>query len=244
MNPDLHHLNAALSSAAALTWVCTGDSITQGLVHTHGERTYVDHLHELIRGDMSRIHDTVINTAMSGWRIVLLLEDFERRVTRWNPDVVMLMVGTNDCSDAGPFPTISAEEFGASIVEFVRRVRDVGAIPVLQTPPTIDVQHAPERARISAFAEAVRTVATRENIILIDQFARFAELGGDDLTGGLLSDAFHPGVAGHAVLAREIARELGLRPVAERDRVLPDLDQRARSGQVMAADAVNERLSP
>lgn len=210
MNPERLRLQTALSSDTTLTWICTGDSITQGLMHTHGERNYVDHLHELIRGDMARVHDTVINTAVSGWRIALLLEDFHRRVARWSPDVVMLMVGTNDCSNAGSFPVITAEDFGASIGEFVRRVREIGAIPVLQSPPGIDVRHAPERARIAEFAQAVRSIATRDDVILIDQFARTMELGGNDIEGGLLSDAFHPDAAGHAVLAREIASELGL----------------------------------
>ncbi|SJN21684.1 lipase/acylhydrolase family protein [Microbacterium esteraromaticum] len=223
MNDDLQHLRTALAADDPLVWVMTGDSITHGLTHTGGERNYVDHLHELIRGDMARVRDTVINTAISGWRIVLLLEDFEQRVARWQPDVVTLMVGTNDCSDEGVFPVITAAEFGESVTEFVRRVRAIGAIPVLQTQPGIDVKDAPERARIAEFAQTVREVAARDEVILVDQFARFAELGGGDIAGGLLNDPFHPNAAGQAVLALEFARTLGLAPTPERDRVLPDL---------------------
>lgn len=230
MTTELQRVKSALESETSLTWVLTGDSITHGLVHTLGERNYVDYVHELIRGDMARVHDTVINTAISGWRIVLLLEDFERRVTTWHPDVVTLMIGTNDCSDQGVFPIITPAQFGASVSEFVARVRKIGAIPVLQTPPTIDVPNAPERARIAEFAQAIRDVATRDDVILVDQFARFTELGGDGIAAGLLNDPFHPGAAGHAVLALELARVLGLRPGPERDRVLPDLDVRAGRG--------------
>ena len=227
MTADLTRLRALISDEATpLNWVCTGDSITHGLFHTLGARNYVDHLHELIRGDLARVQDVVINTAISGWRIVLLLEDFERRVAMWKPDVVTLMVGTNDCSDAGVFPVIEPAEFAASITEFVHRVRALGAIPVLFTQPAVDPLRAPERARIGAFAQAVRDVAAAEQTILVDQFARFAAMGANH-TGGipwaLMNDPFHPNGAGHALLALEAAEALGLEPGPERDRVLPQL---------------------
>ncbi|UNK70695.1 SGNH/GDSL hydrolase family protein [Microbacterium sp. H1-D42] len=224
---DLKRLRALLASDKPLNWVLTGDSITHGLLHTLGERNYVDHLHELVRGDMGRVQDVMINTAISGWRVKLLLKDFDRRVAAWKPDVVTLMIGTNDCSDAGKFPVISPAEFAASVTEFVRRVRALGAIPVLQTQPTIDVAHAPERARIAQFAQAIRDVAAAEDVILVDQFAKFTELGHGGVAMNLLHDPFHPGAAGHAVLALEIARVLGLQPPPASDRVLPDLAIRA-----------------
>ncbi|MEJ1089094.1 SGNH/GDSL hydrolase family protein [Microbacterium sp. Mu-80] len=226
MNADLQRLRAALESERPLTWVLTGDSITHGLLHTQGARNYVDHLHELIRGDMGRVQDVLINTGISGWRVVLLLEDFDRRVAMWRPDVVTLMIGTNDCSDAGVFPVVSPAQFAASVTEFVRRVRATWAIPVLQTQPAIDVANAPERARIADFAQAIRDVAAAEDAILVDQFAKFAELGAGDVPHSLLDDPFHPGDAGHAALTLEIARVLGLRAPAASDRVLPDLTQR------------------
>lgn len=231
MTADLNRLHALLAEGTPLNWVCTGDSITHGLVHTLGDRNYVEHLHELIRGDLSRVQDAVINTAISGWRMVLLLEDFDRRVATWRPDVVTLMIGTNDCSTGGVFPVIEPAEFAASVTEFVTRVRALGAIPVLQTQPSVDTLNAPERARIAAFAEAVREVATAQDVILVDQFARFAELGSGrphDIPWGLLGDPFHPNAAGHAALAVELAETLGLVPSPETDRVLPHLRTRVR----------------
>lgn len=227
MITDHRRLHTALESGEPLTWVLTGDSITHGLLHTQGERNYVDHLHELIRGDMGRVQDVVINTGISGWRTTQLLADFDRRVAAWKPDVVGLMIGTNDCSTAGVHPVISAQEFGVSITDFVQRVHALGAVPVLQTQPAIDVTRAPERARIAEFAQAIRDVSEAQGTILVDQFARFTELGGGDLPHALLNDPFHPGAAGHAVLALEIARVLGLQARSGADRVLPGLISRA-----------------
>ncbi len=223
MPEDLTSLQHALGSSDPLNWVFTGDSITHGLVHTQGARNYVDHLHELIRGDLGRARDAVINTANSGWRIVQLLEDFSRRVATWRPDIVSLMIGTNDCSTGGVFPIIEPAEFAASVTEFVGRVRELGAVPVLQTQPAVDVANAPERARIADFAQAVRDVAATEDIVLIDQFARFEQLGGGGVPWGMLNDPFHPNAAGHAVMALEIADVLGIRAAAG-SRVVADLE--------------------
>ncbi|MFK3677106.1 SGNH/GDSL hydrolase family protein [Microbacterium sp. NPDC090218] len=215
MTDDRAALQGLLASGAPLTWVFAGDSITHGLIHTRGARNYVDHMHELIRGDAGRVQDAVINTAITGWRADLILDDFERRVAHWRPDVVSVMVGTNDCTTEWLDSVIEVPEFAGSIAEFVRRVRMLDAIPVLQTPPTVDLLHAPGRARIGEFAQAIREVAAREEAILVDQHAAFAAFaegtgpGNEDMPWGLLDDAFHPSAAGHALLALGWAEALG-----------------------------------
>ncbi|UJP09427.1 SGNH/GDSL hydrolase family protein [Microbacterium sp. KUDC0406] len=207
-------LQAALTAEEPLTWVITGDSITHGLVHTHGGRSYPEHLHELVRGELARTRDILINSAISGNKIVQILADFDRRVASWNPDVVTLMIGTNDCSTA--VATLPPEKFAASIAEFVTRVRALSAVPVLLTPPSVDVAAAPERARIGEFAQAIRDVAAHDDVLLVDQHARFGEIGHGGVPWGLMNDPFHPNAAGHAALALELAKVLGIRPEPSR----------------------------
>lgn len=232
MTDDQAALRGLLASGAPLTWVFTGDSITHGLIHTRGARNYVEHLHELIRGDLGRVQDVVLNTAITGWRADLILGDFDRRVAHWRPDVVTLMIGTNDCTTEWLDPIVEVPAFAASIAEFVARVRATGALPVLQTPPTVDLLHAPDRARIGAFAQAIREVGAREGVIVVDQHARFSEFsvgtgpGNEGMPWGLFDDAFHPGAAGHALIATELARALGLAAQATSSRVLADLTAR------------------
>lgn len=214
MTGDRDRMRGLIASDQPLTWVLTGDSITHGLIHTRGARNYVEHLHELIRGDLGRVQDVVINTAITGWRADLILDDFGRRVADWRPDIVTLMIGTNDCTTQWLDPVIDADAFESSIAEFVRRVRELGAIPVLQTPPAVDLLHAPDRHRIGEFAQRIRDVAVRDAVILVDQHARFAEFsagtgpGNEGTPWGLLDDAFHPNAAGHALLAKELADSL------------------------------------
>jgi lysophospholipase L1-like esterase len=226
MTSDATALRTLLDSGTPLNWVLTGDSITQGMVHTQGARNYVEHMHALIRGDLDRVQDAVINTAIGGWRLNQLLDDFDRRVATWRPHVVTLMIGTNDCVSAPGEPLIEPAWFASSLTDFVTRVRELGAIPVLQTPPTIDPLYAPERTRIVDFAQAIRDVAAAQATLLVDQYARFAELGAGrpgGVASGLLNDPFHPGAAGHSLIALALADALELAPGADRDRVLPVL---------------------
>lgn len=229
---DLRRLAALLAGTDPLNWVITGDSITHGLVHTQGGRSYAEHLHELIRGELGRTRDAVINTAISGHRMPDILGDFDRRVESWRPDVVTLMIGTNDMSTLPDSPFVAPAEFAASLRDFVARVRALGAIPVLQTPPSIDTPNAPGRERIAEFADAVREVAASDDVILVDQNARFTDLGDGGVPWGLMNDPFHPNAAGHAALALELATTLRIQPQADPGRTLPLLEARVRAARL------------
>ncbi|GAA1232632.1 lysophospholipase L1-like esterase [Microbacterium phyllosphaerae] len=229
---DLRRLHDALAGPDPLNWVITGDSITHGLVHTQGGRSYAEHLHELIRGELGRTRDAVINTAISGHRITDILGDWDRRVASWTPDVVTLMIGTNDMATGPGQVTAEPAEFAASLREFVTRARSAGTIVVLQTPPSIDIPNAPGRERIIAFADAVREVAASEDVILVDQHARFTELGNGGVPWGMMNDPFHPNAAGHAALALELANALDICPQPGNDRVLPLLEARVAAARL------------
>lgn len=228
---DLARLADLLVGPEPLNWVITGDSITHGLVHTQGARSYAEHLHELIRGELGRTRDIVVNSAISGHRLPDILGDFERRVSSWRPDVVTLMIGTNDMSTLPGSPHVEPAAFMPSLREFVARVRELGAIPVLQTPPSIDTANAPGRERIAEFSDAVRAAAAADDVILVDQNARFTEIGGGGVPWGLMNHPFHPNAAGHAALALGLAATLGIRPAASR--ALPLLEAQVAAARLV-----------
>lgn len=229
---DLRRLTDLLAGSEPLNWVITGDSITHGLVHTQGARTYAEHLHELVRGELGRTRDAVINTAISGHRLTDILGDWDRRVATWRPDILTLMIGTNDMATGADLVTVAPTEFAASLREFVTRARAAGTIVVLQTPPSIDVPNAPGRERIVEFADAVREVAASDDVILVDQHARFTALGNGGVPWGLMNDPFHPNAAGHAALALELARALDICPQPETDRTLPLLEAQVAAARL------------
>lgn len=203
-------LQQVLKGQDPITWVVTGDSITQGLRHTNGARSYPEHLHEIIRGDLGRRQDTIVNTAISGDRLSDILDDFPHRVARWSPRVVTIMIGTNDCALIEGEPRVEAGAFAESLKTFLFRVQALGAIPVVQTPPPVDAGGASNRSRLPEFAAAARGVAAGAGAILVDQYEHFLGLGGDRFPWPLLDDPFHPGALGHAALALGLASGLGL----------------------------------
>lgn len=85
-----------LKSEKALTYLFMGDSITHGVV-TNGydnvPQLFAKYLDELGRKD-----DVVINTGVSNATIITTLDQIETRLKRYQPDVAVIMLGTNDCA--------------------------------------------------------------------------------------------------------------------------------------------------
>jgi len=81
-----------------ITWLMTGDSITRRVLHNLGYRSYTKHLHERVRGELSRFDDVVVNTGASGSTTSDLLVDLDRRVFRFHPNIVTVLLGTNDAA--------------------------------------------------------------------------------------------------------------------------------------------------
>jgi len=204
--PDDDTVSERLHGTAPVTWVFVGDSITQGLEHTHGRRSFVEHFAERTRGELGRVGDVVVNTGVSGDRTEDVLADFRARVARFRPDVVVILLGTND-SVRGPDGRAG---FRRRLGEIVARVRDLGAVPVLQTPPAADVEGSPEHADLSAYADVVRDVAATRSVVLVDHYAHWVEAGRGAPPQAWLDDPIHPNGRGHLEMARTLFRRLGV----------------------------------
>ncbi len=193
------------TSREAMTWVFAGDSITHGCLHTHGSRNYVEHCTEVLRWETGRTTDVVVNVGVSGWRVPDLLANFDFRLGRFAPDVVLLMLGTNDAT-AG---RAGVGAFASQLEELVRWIKDVGADLVLQVPPLLRGDTS-GRAAMPVYCEAIRDVARRLEVRVVDH----ARDWGDHLPdGGLdewLADDIHPNAAGHLRMARTLLLALGI----------------------------------
>lgn len=194
-----------------VTWVLVGDSITQANAHTEGRRGYAEHLAERVRGDLGRVGDAVVNTAVSGSTSADLLNEFHWRAGRFAPDVVIVMFGTND-SVEGPD---GVRGFRYRLDQIVQRSRDIGAIPVLQTPPPAQAGVARDPDVVAAYAQAVREVAAELGVVLVDHHRHWTAAGANGGPGEWFADPFHPGAQGHVELARTLFEALHLnRPLA------------------------------
>lgn len=204
--------------AAPWTWVFYGDSITHGAAHTHGWRSFVEIFQERVRYELRRPNDIVVNSAISGQTARELLNDgsYEWRVRRFKPDAVVLMIGMNDIVRGG-----SADEFRTRLETLLDRFRADGAIPVLQTPNTIQKVENPTTdylrgylrrfEELPAYAEVIREVAAAKDVILVDHFAYWSREAADPAVLDFwLGETIHPGPRGHQEMAALLLKELNL----------------------------------
>jgi len=197
-------------SGPPVTWVFLGDSITQGVKHTHGHRSYVEHFTERVRGELGRRGDAVVNSGVSGATTEDLLPEFHWRAGRFAPDVVFVLFGTNDM--------VAGEDgvrgFRYRLDQVVQRSRDVGAPVVLQTPPPVVDEGQRNPRLLALYAQAVREVADDLGVLLVDHAAAWqaaaAEAGAEVAPSGWLDDAFHPGARGHHEMTLTLLAALGV----------------------------------
>ena len=90
-----------LKEKEKMTWLFMGDSITHGALWTKGYDGVAQIFEKYLKDEMGRTSDTVINTAVSGATTESTLKNIEQRLEKYTPDVVSIMLGTNDAATAG-----------------------------------------------------------------------------------------------------------------------------------------------
>lgn len=208
---DLKRIAEYLRSKKAKVWLFTGDSITQGAKHTHGLRSYPEVFTERVRWELGRARDIIINTAISGSTTADLVNDFNWRVSGLNPNVVSIMLGTNDCADA---KKLSLTDFEHNLESLIDQVRGSGAIPLLQVPTPIVLEKAQERQRIEEYVQTVRRVANSKEVIIIDHWDYWQDTmrkqGKEQVLMKWLNDPLHPNGIGHLEMAKLLFRCLDI----------------------------------
>jgi len=199
-------IQSLLRRKEPITWVFTGDSITQGASHTMGWRSYSEHFAERVRWEMQRRRDIVINTGISGDRLPRLLADFDWRVIRFQPTVVSLMMGMNDCT-AG---SAGRNEFRRHLESCFERTAPARLL--LHTPNLIHFPSAAQRKDLPAYVQILREFANERTVPIIDHYQHWSETRKNDydLLSLLADGAVHPNQYGHVALARLIFEKLGI----------------------------------
>lgn len=206
-----------------MTWVFSGDSITQAVWHTHGARGWVEHLAEHIHFGLGRLLDPVINSGVSGWTAPEVLQRYDHLIGRYRPDVVSVALGTNDAHRTRGY---SLDAFTDALTQLVQRARSDGALVVLHTPVTMADAARELRPDLPAYADAVRAVADRSDSRLVDHHRAWTD-GWVDPTGvrreplAWLDDTIHPGPVGHEAMAQLTVGALGLGTIRDQQQRWP-----------------------
>lgn len=81
---------------------------------------------------MGRASDTVINTAVSGATTTSTLNNIEQRLEKYTPDVVSIMLGTNDAATGG----LTADIYKKNLETIIEKIRNKNkdAVIILRTP--------------------------------------------------------------------------------------------------------------
>lgn len=190
-----------------IKWLFYGDSITHGARHTCGWRDYTQLFAERVRFELGRTLDVVVNTAISGNTTVALAAQYDWRVRQFAPDVVLLMIGMNDCSTTRDVPL---DTFKANLKVLTDRMRGDGAAVVMQTTCPIVPGGAPDREPyIDAYMDAIRQHAADENLMLVDHTRHWRTVNSNEFVRWM-SNACHPNEYGHRAFAHELFRALDI----------------------------------
>lgn len=205
---DLGRISMVLNSGTPATWVVTGDSITHGALHTNGWRSYPEHWTERVRWELGKPknRDFVVDSGVSGATSAELVARFGERVTAFSPDVVSLMIGTNDIATSGLGPDV----YRANLVSLVRSVRALpgSPVPVLQSPNPVDPAKWPGRVNLSQYAGVMGEVAAQENAVFVDHYNDWLAGNGGQVPLTLLSDGLHPDQHGHHRIVLRMIKDL------------------------------------
>ncbi|MGW0771879.1 SGNH/GDSL hydrolase family protein [Streptomyces sp. NPDC002676] len=188
-----------------MTWVATGDSITRGVLHTHGARGWVEHVHERVGWQLGRLTDVVVNSGVSGWSAGDVLGAHEWLIGRFQPDVLSVSLGTNDC--------LAGEAGLPAFCDAMRKIIDgvgEGTQIVLHTPVLVSFSGRERRAAMPAYCQAVRELAAETGALLADHEAHWLAHHGTADPIPWLDDAAHPNATGHLEMANHALRVMGL----------------------------------
>lgn len=194
-------------------WVFYGDSITHGAAHTHGWRSFPEIFHERVRWELKHSGDVIINTAYSGRTAFQLSqkEEFEKNVTRFAPDAVFLLIGTNDIvkTEGG------AEGFRSCLEALVEQIIALDAVPIVQNYPPIAVSDNPSYIKryenMPLYNQVIEETARKYNTIFVDHWSYWqARAATPALLNHFLGETIHPGARGHFEMAMAIFKILGI----------------------------------
>jgi lysophospholipase L1-like esterase len=211
-----------LESGQPVRIVCFGDSVTGVYYHTGGRRAWCDLVGLALQRLYPGAHVEMINAGVSGNNTVHALQRMEADVLRHDPQLVLVMFGLNDVVGVSP------EGFRANLRQIVQRARQHGVEVILMTPNAVspgDAARPP--AKVDAYAQITRAVGRELEVRVADTNLVFLAMQmADNATWiRLMSDAIHPNMRGHKLLAAEAVKTLtGQRaPLDDLPRLQPGL---------------------
>ncbi|MDV7139141.1 GDSL-type esterase/lipase family protein [Maribacter sp. TH_r10] len=164
----------------------------------------------------------VFNAGIGGNNTKNLLERLDADVLRHNPDLVIVMVGTNDMLNSKKM--IYYRNYAHNLEEIIQRIKVKGAEVVLMTPPPVDSMYLFQRHDRNAYREIpnvkmdstrqiIKKLARKDGLGCIDLFQIFSDMGLPEHNVDLFfrnernsgaKDGVHPTALGYRFIAETV----------------------------------------
>ena len=231
-----------------VTIVCLGDSVTGVYYHTGGRRAYPEMLEIAIKLAVTKANVTVINAGISGNTTLDGLNRLDRDVLAKKPDLVTVSFGLNDMT------RISEEQFRKNLETIVARCREAKCDVVLCTPNAVLNTGGRPTEKLERYCEIIRATARDLKLAVCDQYRSGDALRTKDAAGWrlTLSDAIHPNMDGHKLMAEELCRTITGQAVSLKDVGPPspvisktlDLVKQSKPIRVLAMSPFDKLIGP
>lgn len=204
---DTTRIQELLEDVQPRTWVFTGDCL--GFDVQHARRDWTEHFSDYIREQLRRTHDIILNSTVTNSTIDRLRRDIEWRVLRFQPDVVIITPGLEDCIAHG-----TEKDFKTSLLDLVEFLHNEGCMVVLSTPPCPVLSDSSRQGDGNTIRKTavshIRDVATECGTVLSDHYSHWqVALEEHGSTDPLHDEAGqHPSEHGHRELAQRLLKSL------------------------------------
>ena len=194
-----------LAAGQPVRIVCFGDSVTGVYYHSGGRRAWCDLVGLALERLYPGAHVEMINAGVSGNSTTDGLRRMDDDVLCHRPQLVIAMFGLNDVTRVSP------EDFRANLRHIVQHSRQIGAEVILMTPNFVgagDPIRPP--AKVADYAQITRDVGRELDVPVTDTFRAFEAIQAKDHRAwiGMMSDAIHPNMRGHKLLAEQVVSTL------------------------------------
>ena len=180
----------------------------------------------------------IINSGVSGNNTRQALERFDRDVALFQPDLVIVTFGGNDREKETPDRYIPEEEYKENLRIICRKIRDLNALPVLQTyyKMDLDAMAKPYAERFVRNMQIVRDLAKEENCHLVDQYAVFDKVDPLVHKYKLMLNPCHTNENGNILIGLELLRHFGLSPekILHNEKIVPWIAIHEKAVQALA----------
>lgn len=214
-------LLCVLLCAAPMTSVCAAPAADAPLLDGATLVTFGDSITALstwphtVAADLNM---TLVNSGIGGNTTADADARFERDVAAHDPDFVTLCFATNDFYrvTAGGAPKVGLADYRANLQSFITRIRNLGAQPILITPPFIseaasggagNYPQGSVNKALDEYIAVMRDLASANGVPLVDMHA-VCDNDGHTVSSFLVSDGVHLSDVGNAAFSREIKKVL------------------------------------